>query len=150
MHIGRQKAGRCQCSTGFLPISTSDGRRPRCAFWSQAEQALSVQPCVAGCPAYTGEAWRKIKFRSEEKLKKLASNGAIFIFFDNRVARYARQVKPSARGGLEITDLQTLRYHSTDALTPSAWGGCWKRAAMAGISPKRNCARRRKRPPPFC
>jgi glucose-1-phosphate thymidylyltransferase len=55
--------------------------------------------------------------RIEEKPKKPSSNWAItgLYFFDNRVVRYANQVKPSERGELEITDLQ-MRYLSTNAL----------------------------------
>jgi glucose-1-phosphate thymidylyltransferase len=55
--------------------------------------------------------------RIEEKPKKPTSNWAItgLYFFDNRVVRYANQVKPSERGELEITDLQ-MRYLSTNAL----------------------------------
>src|SRR5207302_1258009 len=55
--------------------------------------------------------------RIEEKPKKPASNWAItgLYFFDNRVVRYANHIKPSARGELEITDLQ-MRYLSTNAL----------------------------------
>jgi glucose-1-phosphate thymidylyltransferase len=55
--------------------------------------------------------------RIEEKPKKPASNWAItgLYFFDNRVLRYANHIKPSARGELEITDLQ-MRYLSTNAL----------------------------------
>lgn len=55
--------------------------------------------------------------RIEEKPRNPTSNWAItgLYFFDNRVVRYARHVKPSARGELEITDLQT-RYLSTNAL----------------------------------
>jgi glucose-1-phosphate thymidylyltransferase len=47
----------------------------------------------------------------EEKPKRPRSNWAItgLYFFDNDVVRYASEVKPSARGELEITDLQ-LRY----------------------------------------
>jgi glucose-1-phosphate thymidylyltransferase len=47
----------------------------------------------------------------EEKPKNPRSNWAItgLYFFDNEVVRYASEVKPSARGELEITDLQ-LRY----------------------------------------
>jgi glucose-1-phosphate thymidylyltransferase len=46
-----------------------------------------------------------------EKPKRPRSNWAItgLYFFDNDVVRYASEVKPSARGELEITDLQ-LRY----------------------------------------
>ena len=55
--------------------------------------------------------------RIEEKPKKPTSNWAItgLYFFDNRVVRYANQVKPSERGELEITDLQ-MRYLSANAL----------------------------------
>jgi glucose-1-phosphate thymidylyltransferase len=55
--------------------------------------------------------------RIEEKPKEPASNWAItgLYFFDNRVAQYARHVKPSPRGELEITDLQT-RYLAANAL----------------------------------
>jgi glucose-1-phosphate thymidylyltransferase len=55
--------------------------------------------------------------RIDEKPEKPASNWAMtgLYFFDNRVVRYARQVKPSARGELEITDL-TTRYLSTSSL----------------------------------
>jgi glucose-1-phosphate thymidylyltransferase len=55
--------------------------------------------------------------RIDEKPKKPTSNWAItgLYFFDNRVVRYANQVKPSERGELEITDLQ-VRYLSTNAL----------------------------------
>jgi glucose-1-phosphate thymidylyltransferase len=55
--------------------------------------------------------------RIEEKPKLPVSNWAItgLYFFDNRVVRYARRVRPSARGELEITDLQT-RYLSINAL----------------------------------
>ncbi|MDA9409899.1 glucose-1-phosphate thymidylyltransferase [Bradyrhizobium sp. CCBAU 45384] len=53
----------------------------------------------------------------EEKPKQPNSNWAItgLYFFDNHVVRYARRVEPSARGELEITDLQ-MRYLSAKAL----------------------------------
>jgi glucose-1-phosphate thymidylyltransferase len=55
--------------------------------------------------------------RIEEKPKKPTSNWAItgLYFFDNSVVRHARCVEPSARGELEITDLQ-MRYLSAKAL----------------------------------
>ena len=55
--------------------------------------------------------------RIEEKPREPTSNWAItgLYFFDNRVVRYARRVKPSQRGELEITDLQ-MRYLAAGAL----------------------------------
>ena len=55
--------------------------------------------------------------RIDEKPTHPSSNWAItgLYFFDNDVVRYASQVRPSARGELEITDLQTC-YLSAGAL----------------------------------
>lgn len=53
----------------------------------------------------------------EEKPKKPKSNYAIpgFYFFDNNVVNYVKQLKPSARGELEITDL-IIKYHERNLL----------------------------------
>ena len=52
----------------------------------------------------------------EEKPKKPRSNYAIpgFYFFDNRVVSYAKKLKPSNRGELEITDIITKYYENNE------------------------------------
>jgi glucose-1-phosphate thymidylyltransferase len=59
----------------------------------------------------------------EEKPTRPNSNWAItgLYFFDNDVVRYASQVRPSARGELEITDLQ-MRYLSAGRLNVERMG----------------------------
>jgi glucose-1-phosphate thymidylyltransferase len=61
--------------------------------------------------------------RIEEKPTHPSSNWAItgLYFFDNDVVRHAREVKPSARGELEITDLQTC-YLTAGALRVERMG----------------------------
>ncbi len=55
--------------------------------------------------------WNDRPVSIEEKPTRPSSNWAItgLYFFDNDVVRYASKVRPSARGELEITDLQTRR-----------------------------------------
>ncbi|ABE63798.1 Glucose-1-phosphate thymidylyltransferase [Nitrobacter hamburgensis X14] len=62
-------------------------------------------------------------FSIEEKPVNPRSNWAItgLYFFDNDVVRYASQVKPSARGELEITDLQ-MCYLAAGALNVERMG----------------------------
>jgi glucose-1-phosphate thymidylyltransferase len=59
----------------------------------------------------------------EEKPQQPRSNWAItgLYFFDNDVVSYASEVKPSARGELEITDLQ-MRYLSAGTLRVQRMG----------------------------
>jgi glucose-1-phosphate thymidylyltransferase len=59
----------------------------------------------------------------EEKPKNPASRWAVtgLYFFDNEVVRYAREVKPSWRGELEITDINA-RYLAAGALNVELMG----------------------------
>ena len=63
-----------------------------------------------------------------EKPKKLISNYAItgLYFFDNKVIKYSKELKPSKRGELEITDL-IRKYHSNKNLDVEflGRGGAW-------------------------
>ena len=64
----------------------------------------------------------------KEKPKKFISDLAItgLYFFDNRVIQYAKNLKPSQRGELEITDL-LRKYQSNNALKAEyiGRGGAW-------------------------
>ena len=63
-----------------------------------------------------------------EKPKKFISNYAItgLYFFDNRVVNYAKKLKPSKRGELEIIDL-IMKYKTKNKLSSSliGRGGAW-------------------------
>ena len=63
-----------------------------------------------------------------EKPKKFLSNNAItgLYFFDNNVVKYAKKLKPSKRGELEIIDLLN-KYKSKNNLTAESIGrgGAW-------------------------
>ena len=64
----------------------------------------------------------------EEKPKKYVSNDAItgLYFFDNRVVKYAKSLKPSKRGELEITDILKI-YKKNNELNAEyiGRGGAW-------------------------
>jgi len=89
------KAVACQRGATVFAYHVRDPERYGVVTFDQNDRAVSI----------------------EEKPAHPSSNWAItgLYFFDNDVVRYASQVKPSARGELEITDLQTC-YLSAGAL----------------------------------
>jgi len=64
----------------------------------------------------------------KEKPKKFISNNAItgLYFFDNKVVKYAKSLKPSKRGAIEITDL-LIKYKRNKKLSADfiGSGGSW-------------------------
>jgi glucose-1-phosphate thymidylyltransferase len=89
------KAVACQRGATVFAYHVRDPERYGVVTFDQNDRAVSI----------------------EEKPAHPSSNWAItgLYFFDNDVVRYASQVRPSARGELEITDLQTC-YLSAGAL----------------------------------
>ncbi|HMH95729.1 MAG TPA: glucose-1-phosphate thymidylyltransferase RfbA [Bradyrhizobium sp.] len=89
------KAVACQRGATVFAYHVRDPERYGVATFDENDRAVSI----------------------EEKPARPSSNWAItgLYFFDNDVVRYASQVRPSARGELEITDLQTC-YLSAGAL----------------------------------
>ena len=73
------------------------------------------------------DAKKKI-IKIKEKPKKFISNNAItgLYFFDNKVISYAKKLKPSKRGELEIVDL-LLKYQKKNQLSAEfiGRGGAW-------------------------
>lgn len=92
-------------------------------YGSNFEQTLSqavinhTGATVFACEVQDPERFGIVEFDSsgravslEEKPKKPKSNFAVtgLYFYDNKVTAYAKQLKPSPRGELEITDLNKL------------------------------------------
>lgn len=81
------------------------------------QNAESGQATIFGYYVHDPERFGIVEFDDigkvisvEEKPKKPKSNYCItgLYFYDNRVVKYSKQVKPSARGELEITDLNRM------------------------------------------
>jgi glucose-1-phosphate thymidylyltransferase len=81
------------------------------------QNAESGQATIFGYYVHDPERFGIVEFDDggkvisvEEKPKNPKSNYCItgLYFYDNRVVKYAKQVKPSARGELEITDLNRM------------------------------------------
>jgi len=90
----------------------------------QGVAARGVGATIFGYYVRDPERYGVVEFDSEgkaigleEKPEKPRSNYAIpgLYFYDNKVVEYARSLKPSARGELEITDLNRL-YLEADSL----------------------------------
>jgi glucose-1-phosphate thymidylyltransferase len=81
------KAARCQQGATVFAYHVRDPERYGVVTYDENDRPVSI----------------------EEKPTRPSSNWAItgLYFFDNEVVRYASEVRPSARGELEITDLQT-------------------------------------------
>lgn len=85
---------------------------------------------VFGCPVKDPERFGVVEFDKnnrvlslEEKPKNPRSNYAVtgLYFYDNNVCKYAKQLEPSARGELEITDLNRI-YLSKNTLNVKILG----------------------------
>jgi glucose-1-phosphate thymidylyltransferase len=102
------------------------------ALSGQLEEAakLKTGACVFGCRVKDPERYGVVSFDAggkaqliEEKPKQPKSSIAVtgLYFYDNQVVEMAKNLKPSARGELEITDLNNV-YLAKQALTVQLLG----------------------------
>lgn len=127
--IGEEFIGDDSCAM-ILGDNIFYGNGFKSMLQEASKNAQKAQATIFGYYVHDPERFGIVEFDEdgkvisvEEKPKKPKSNYCItgLYFYDNRVVDYAKQVKPSTRGELEITDLNRM-YLQDDTLNVQLLG----------------------------